>query len=162
MKFEVSLFILVMKMASDISKITLLQEIGILPRTTSCKVCSRQLGPYLTNSNYHYFECSTSKTKTAILNNKISSNSNTKLREFVVESSTTTFVGPTTTFVGPTTTASTWIPVTQLFTPTVSRGCGAILRGGLPNMIVQPWGIHTSLSMDREKESSKEKIHFGL
>ena len=43
MKFEVSLFILVMKLASDI---TLLQEIGILPRTTSCKVCSRQLGPY--------------------------------------------------------------------------------------------------------------------
>ena len=31
MKFKVSLFILVMKMESDISKINLLQEIGILP-----------------------------------------------------------------------------------------------------------------------------------
>ena len=35
------------EMASVISTIPLLQEIGILPRTT--KVCSRQLGPYLTN-----------------------------------------------------------------------------------------------------------------
>ena len=46
MRFKVNLFILVMKMASVISKITLLQELGILTRTTSCKVCSRQLGPY--------------------------------------------------------------------------------------------------------------------
>ena len=58
MRFEVNLSILVMKMASVISTITLLQKIGILPRTTSCNVCSRQLGPYLTNSNYHYFEFS--------------------------------------------------------------------------------------------------------
>ena len=67
MRFEVNLSILVMKMASVISTITLLQKIGILPRTTSCNMCSRQLGPYLTNSNYHYFECSTCKTKTFLL-----------------------------------------------------------------------------------------------
>ena len=48
------------------------------------KVCSRQLGPYLTNNNYHYFECISCKSKTSLLNNTVLSNSNTKLREFVV------------------------------------------------------------------------------
>ena len=81
-------FILVMKMARVISTITLLQEMGILPRTTSCnlqcKVCSRQLRPYLTNSNCHYFECSNCKTKTFVLNNTVLLNSNNKVQEFVV------------------------------------------------------------------------------
>ena len=84
MRFEVNLSILVMKMMSVISTIALLQEMGILPRVTNCKVCTRQLGPYLTNNNIHYFECSSCKSKTSLLNNTVLSNSNTKLREFVL------------------------------------------------------------------------------
>ena len=33
---------------------------------------------------YHYFSCTTCKTKTSILNNTVLSNSNTKLCEFVI------------------------------------------------------------------------------
>ena len=36
------------------------------------------------NHNYHYFGCSSCNTKSSVLSNSVLSNSNTKLREFVI------------------------------------------------------------------------------
>ena len=84
MRFPVNLTALAMRMMDVISTITLLQEMGILPLGIACNTCSTNLGPYTTNHNYHYFECNSCKTKTSILNHTVLSNSNTKLREFVI------------------------------------------------------------------------------
>ena len=84
MRFPVNLTALAMRMMDVISTMTLLQEMGILPLGIACNTCSTNLGPYTTNHNYHYFECNSCKTKTSILNHTVLSNSNTKLREFVI------------------------------------------------------------------------------
>ena len=84
MMFPVNLVALAMKMMNIVSTINLLQDMGILPMWVACNTCSSKLGPYMTNHNYHYFECTTCRSKTSILSNTVLSNSNTKLREFVI------------------------------------------------------------------------------
>ena len=84
MRFPVNLTGLAMRMMNVVSTISLLQDMGILPLGMACNTCSSALGPYATNHNYHYFECSSCKTKTSILSHTVLSNSNTKLREFVI------------------------------------------------------------------------------
>ena len=84
MRFPVNLVALAMKMMNIVSTINLLQDMGILPMWVACNTCSSKLGPCMTNHNYHYFECTTCRSKTSILSNTVLSNSNTKLREFVI------------------------------------------------------------------------------
>ena len=84
MRFPVNLTTLAMRTIPVVAAITFLQELGILPVQSVCSSCNTVMGNVLTNHNYHYFSCSSCKSKISILNNTVLSNSNTKLREFVI------------------------------------------------------------------------------
>ena len=75
---------LAMRIFPVMASITFLQELAILPVQSVCSSCNTAMGNVLTNHNYHYFSCNLCKTKVSILNNTVLSNSNTKLREFVI------------------------------------------------------------------------------
>ena len=74
-----SLASLTLRMVTIASTICLLQE-----TTATCSTCLTSMGKYKTNTNYHYFECGKCRQKTSILHNSVLSNSNIKLREFVL------------------------------------------------------------------------------
>ena len=84
MRFPVNLTTLVMRTFPVMAAITLLQEWGILPVQSVCNSCNTTMGTVLTNNNYHYFHCNSCKAKSSVLSNTVLSNSNTKLREFVI------------------------------------------------------------------------------
>ena len=82
--FVASLASLTLRMVTIASTICLLQEMEILPTTATCSTCHTSMGQYKTNHHYHYFECGKCHHKTSILHNTVLSNSNMKLREFVL------------------------------------------------------------------------------
>ena len=82
--FMASLASLTLRMVTIASTISLLQEMEILPTMATCSTCLTSMGKYKTNTNYHYFECGKCRQKTSILHNSVLSNSNIKLREFVL------------------------------------------------------------------------------
>ena len=75
---------LTLAMATITSTIELLTRMGIIAADLTCTTCGITTGPYKTTNNYHYYYCTSCKSKTSILHNTILSNSNTKMREFVL------------------------------------------------------------------------------
>ena len=84
MRSPVNLTTLAMRTFPVMAAITLLQEWGILPQQAVCNSCNSTMATLKTNHNYHYFGCSSCNTKSSVLSNSVLSNSNTKLREFVI------------------------------------------------------------------------------
>ena len=84
MEFPASIASLALTMATPESTINLLKRMNIIHSSFSCNKCNINIDGYKTIGNYHYYYCSSCKTKTSILQNCILSNSNTKMREFVI------------------------------------------------------------------------------
>ena len=82
--FVTSIASITLTMTSITSTITLLQQMGILPKVGTCSSCSSSTGGYKSEGLDNYFRCSKCKKKQSLLQNTVLSNSNTTLRDFVL------------------------------------------------------------------------------
>ena len=82
--FAASIASLALLMVTAESTINLLKRMNIIHSSFSCNKCNINIEVYRTIGNYHHYYCNSCKTKTSILQNCVLSNSNTKMREFVI------------------------------------------------------------------------------
>ena len=82
--FAASIASLALLMVTAESTINLLKRMNIIHSSFSCNKCNINIEVYRTIGNYHHYYYNSCKTKTSILQNCVLSNSNTKMREFVI------------------------------------------------------------------------------